>query len=75
MVSTTIKPNFAILGKRLGKDIKKVSEAISKLSAAQVSDYLKTGSVTIEGYAMGPDDIQVRKQRIRIQIVNSAFLN
>jgi isoleucyl-tRNA synthetase len=45
LCSLKMLPNWKDLGKRLGKQMKDVAKAINELSFAQISDFMKTGSI------------------------------
>ena len=59
LIVKQIKPNFKTLGSRLGKDMKTVGAAISGLSAEQISTLEKDGKMTIEGYEISTDDVEI----------------
>jgi isoleucyl-tRNA synthetase len=53
--------DFAVLGKRLGKQVGQVSAGLKALSQDQVLEFEKTGSITIAGVPLGPGDVRVVK--------------
>ncbi len=59
LIVKQIKPNFKTLGSRLGKDMKTVGATISGLSAEQISTLEKDGKMTIEGYEISTDDVEI----------------
>ncbi|MCP2037478.1 isoleucine--tRNA ligase [Chryseobacterium sp. HSC-36S06] len=59
LIVKQIKPNFKTLGSRLGKNMKTVGAAISGLSAEQISTLEKDGKMTIEGYEISTDDVEI----------------
>ncbi len=59
LIVKQIKPNFKTLGSRLGKDMKIVGAAISNLTAEQISALEKDGKMTIEGYEISTDDVEI----------------
>jgi len=59
LIVKQIKPNFKTLGSRLGKDMKTVGAAISGLNAEQISTLEKDGKMTIEGYEISTDDVEI----------------
>eukprot|EP00439_Symbiodinium_sp_Y106_P016919 s6884_g2.t1 len=54
--------NFKALGKRLGKDMKTVKDAVTNLSQTQLVDFEKTGEITVEGHKLTGDDIQLARK-------------
>eukprot|EP00434_Breviolum_minutum_P027945 symbB.v1.2.024724.t1/scaffold2362.1/size81346/7 len=54
--------NFKELGKRLGKDMKVVKEAVTNLSQAELVDFEKKGEITVLGHKLSGDDIQLSRK-------------
>lgn len=48
IVSKAAKPNFPVLGKRLGKRMKAVAGKISKLSSDQITEFENVGSIQLD---------------------------
>jgi len=48
--------NFKVLGKKLGKDMKKVQEALKSLSETELEKFDKDGKITIGGYEICRND-------------------
>ena len=48
------------LGKRLGKAIKPVGDAIRALSREQIAAYEASGQLTVQGHALEEGDLRVR---------------
>ena len=55
--SLKIVPNFQALGKRLGKDLKKVKTAIEALTEAEITAFKESGKITVEGFDFTSDDL------------------
>ena len=55
--SLKIVPNFKELGKRLGKDLKKVKDAIEKLTQEEINGFKTSGSITVCGHVFSGDDM------------------
>ena len=55
--SLRIVPNFGLLGKRLGKDLKAVQQSINKLTQEQITDFKNTGAITVCGYNFTNEDM------------------
>jgi isoleucyl-tRNA synthetase len=56
------KPNFPVLGKRLGKRMKEFGARIQGLSRDQIESLQETGEITIDGEIFGGDEIQVLRE-------------
>ena len=56
--STLAVPNFQVLGKRLGKRMGAVGNAVKKLTPQQIAEFQKTGSITVEGETLGADEVR-----------------
>lgn len=56
--TTTAVPNFAAVGKRLGKDLKAVGAAIKAMTAADIAALQESGSVTLEGHTLSSSDVR-----------------
>ena len=56
------RPNFPVLGKRLGKRMKAFTRAIGELDAGSAATLLAGGEVTIDGESFTGDEIQVLRQ-------------
>jgi len=56
------KPNFPVLGKRLGKRMKEFGAKIAQLDRGQIDALQESGSVIIDGETFGPDEIQVLRE-------------
>lgn len=55
-------PNWKDLGKRLGKDMKKVAAGISALTHEEILNFLASGTITICGHTFTKEDIVVRRE-------------
>ena len=60
-VVNRLVPNFAKLGKKLGKDMPKVKSAIMSLDDAKVQAFIATGSMEVEGYTLVSEEVEVSK--------------
>jgi len=56
------EPNFAVLGKRLGKNMGITSKAIKGMSQADIATFQKDGRLVIEGHELHTNDIIVRHE-------------
>ncbi len=61
-IEVVAKPNFPLLGKRLGKRMKAFNQAIRGLSAEQIEQLGREGTVTIEGETFDTQEIEVLQQ-------------
>ncbi|CAN6194017.1 unnamed protein product [Urochloa humidicola] len=60
--SLRAEPNFSVLGKRLGKDMGKVSNEVKKMTQEQILAFEESGEVTFFGHCLKLDDIKVVRQ-------------
>ncbi len=58
-VQVSAKPNFPVLGKRVGPKMKAVAAGIQKLALADLLKLEQGGSVTVEGEEITQSDLQV----------------
>jgi len=56
------KPNFPVLGKRLGKRMKEFQPLIAALTPAQIEDFQNAGAVELGGETFSQDEIQVFRE-------------
>jgi len=56
------KPNFPLLGKRLGRRMKGFQQTISRLSADDIQQLLQTGQLTLEGEVFTDREIAVLRR-------------
>ncbi|AQK81832.1 Isoleucine--tRNA ligase cytoplasmic [Zea mays] len=54
--SLRAEPNFSVLGKRLGKDMGKVSNVVKKMTQEQILDFEKSGEISFFGHCLKLDD-------------------
>lgn len=59
LIVKQIKPNFKALGQRLGKDMKTVAGEIQNMTSEQISVLEKEGKMTIAGYEIGLEDVDI----------------
>jgi len=68
VVKRTARPNFKRLGKRLGKLMKGVNQAVRAFSDEDIDRYLGQGSITVEvggeAVVLGPEDVEVSSEGI-----------
>lgn len=55
-------PNWKDLGKRLGKDMKKVAAAVNALTQSQIVAFMKEGSIELAGYTLTTAEIVVKRE-------------
>ena len=56
------EPNFALLGKRLGKEIGEVAKAVKKMSQEDLLCFQRSGSVVLHGHTLSSDDISIKHE-------------
>ena len=61
-IERVAKPNFPLLGKRLGKRMKQFQQAINSLDAEQIGQLQRNGQVELEGEVFSDAEIQVLQQ-------------
>jgi isoleucyl-tRNA synthetase len=75
VVKKKAKANFKSLGKKLGKDMQMVAEAIRGMSSATISLLQKNGSSTLEAggksFALLPEDIEISTEEVQGLIVET----
>src|SRR5574343_1128219 len=59
LIVKQIKPNFKALGPKLGKDMKTVAGEIQNFNGEQISTLEKEGKMTIAGYEIGLEDVEI----------------
>ncbi|MXO33328.1 isoleucine--tRNA ligase [Apibacter sp. B2912] len=64
IIVKAVKPNFKTLGPKLGKDLKAVSQQLQQLSSSQIEELEKYGTITLSGYELNLDDVEIRTQDI-----------
>ena len=61
-IELVAKPNFRVLGKRLGKRMKAFAAEIGSLSAEQIAKFQADGELLLDGERFGPEEIAVQHQ-------------
>jgi isoleucyl-tRNA synthetase len=61
-IELVAKPNFPLLGKRLGKRMKEFQQAINAMDAQAIADLQASGSVVLLGESFDLEEIQVLQQ-------------
>ncbi len=56
------KPNFPVLGKRLGKRMKDFQRRIGALTPAEIADFQESGTVELDGETFTTEEIQVFRE-------------
>ena len=64
LIVKQIKPNFKSLGQRLGKDMKTVAGEINNMTSEQISAIEKEGKMTVAGYEIGLEDVEISTKDI-----------
>lgn len=68
VVNRQAKANFKVLGRRMGKLMKPVADAVRTLDAASIDAYIASGSleIVVEGQpvVLGPDEIEITSEGI-----------
>jgi isoleucyl-tRNA synthetase len=61
-IALSAKPNFPLLGKRLGPRMKEMQARIAKLSRAEIDTLQESGALTIDGEEFSDEEIVVLRQ-------------
>ncbi|MDE0063464.1 MAG: class I tRNA ligase family protein, partial [Gammaproteobacteria bacterium] len=61
-IERVAKPNFPVLGKRLGKRMREFQPLIEALSSAEIDTLQADGAIELNGERFGPDEIRVLQQ-------------
>lgn len=61
IIKKKIKPNFKVLGAKVGKDMKMVASAIQSMDAAQIQELENQGSIQLTGteYVISSEDVEI----------------
>jgi len=59
LIVKQIKPNFKVLGAKLGKDMKTVGTEISAMNSEQIATLEKEGKMSIAGHEITIDDVEI----------------
>jgi isoleucyl-tRNA synthetase len=62
LVTLRAKANFKRLGKRLGKKMKTVANAVAGLDAAAIGTFVDTGAIEVEGERLEGEDVLVVRE-------------
>ncbi len=75
-ISLYARPNFQLLGKRLGKQMRHFQQLIEKLSRDQIEALQETGQIDLDGERFGLDEIQVlREAREGTETVSNRYVS
>lgn len=58
----SITPEFSVLGRKLGKDFKRVMGALAKLTAEDVEKMDKEHKITVEGFELTEEDVVIKRE-------------
>ncbi|MGS0748414.1 isoleucine--tRNA ligase [Halpernia sp. GG3] len=64
LIIKQIKPNFKVLGARLGKDMKDVANAILSLNSDEISSLEKNGLMDINGFPITLEEVEISTKDI-----------
>ena len=64
LIVKQIKPNFKLLGAKLGKDMKTVAGEITSMNSEAIAQLEKDGSMTISGHEIGFEDVEISTKDI-----------
>lgn len=75
LVELSALPNFRALGARVGKDMPKVAKAVKELSAQQLKQFEKDGTLTVAGHVLESGDLTVQRQQPAGKTVPDVFVD
>lgn len=64
LIIKQIKPNFKVLGARLGKDMKVVANGISGLKSEDITTLEKEGSINVQGFPITLEEVEISTKDI-----------
>jgi isoleucyl-tRNA synthetase len=74
IVTQTAKPNFKRLGRRLGKLMKAVNEAVRELGEQEIKEYVRQGTTELQvngnTVKLGPEDLEISSEGIEGWLVD-----
>jgi isoleucyl-tRNA synthetase len=74
-IELVAKPNFPVLGKRLGKRMKDFQQKIQALTLAEIAQFQETQSIEIAGESFDLEEIQILQQaRAGTNTVSNRFI-
>lgn len=61
IIKKKVKPNFKVLGPKVGKDMKVVAAAIQELTSEEIAAFEREGSITVPGtpYTIALSDVEI----------------
>jgi isoleucyl-tRNA synthetase len=71
LIQVSAKANFKKLGKRLGKKMKAVADAVATLAPEQVRELMEGGSLEVAGEALVGDDLLIQREPLPGLVVES----
>lgn len=71
LVTLSAKPNFKVLGPRLGKEMGRVAGAVAQLSHDQLAAVAEGGTVEVAGHALTAADLDIRREPNQGTVVES----
>ena len=75
-ISLTAKPNFPLLGKRLGKRMRAFQANIGALDAAAIEAFQENGKIEIDGETFTVEEIQIlRKAKAGTNAVSNRYIS
>jgi len=61
-VEWVAKPNFPVLGKRLGKRMRSIQQLIQQLTSADLEEFLEVGTIVLDEETFNLDEVHVFRQ-------------
>ena len=59
MIEKKVKPNFRVMGKKFGKEMKAVAEAVNAMTTAEITQLENVGSLTVGNWTIELGDVEI----------------
>lgn len=75
-IEWTAKPNFPVLGKRLGKRMRTIQQLVQQLTSAQLENFQSNGSIVLDEESFTLDEIHVyRRAKAGSSVVSDRLIS
>ncbi len=71
LVTYSARPNFKLLGPRLGSDLKTVGAGVRSMSHRDIAAFLRTGKALVAGHELSGEDLLIDRQQKEDTVVMS----
>jgi isoleucyl-tRNA synthetase len=73
LVEESAKPNHRVLGKKVGKDMKAVQEALGQWSSSDIAQFESKQTAQVLGYQLNLDDVQIVRKAKEGKLAQAGF--